>query len=215
MTTTTERAPRPVPGPARDYHFPHFERGVLPNGLRLVVAPIHRLPVATVLAVVDAGALWDPIGREGTASMVAKLLLEGAGALDGADLTEQFERIGATVESGADWDAAVVSLTVTSQHLAGAVPLFADVLRRPTFRPREIDRLKGELEACTAAERRSSDQITTATKECKDSLNDARSLARVRGDRVDKLEESARVGQVELQDAKSNLMKLKTDRPRS
>jgi zinc protease len=144
MTVASERAPRPVPGPARDYHFPHFERAVLPNGLRLVVAPIHRLPVATVLAVVDAGALWDPTGREGVASLVAKLLLEGAGALDGADLTEQFERIGATVEAGADWDAAVVSLTVTSQHLAGAVPLFADVLRRPTFRPREIDRLKGE-----------------------------------------------------------------------
>jgi zinc protease len=144
MTIATERPPRPVPGQARDYHFPHFERAALPNGLRLVVAPIHRLPVATVLAVVDAGALWDPTGREGTASVVAKLLLEGAGALDGADLTEQFERIGATVESGADWDAAVVSLTVTSQHLAGAVPLLADVLRRPTFRPREIDRLKGE-----------------------------------------------------------------------
>ncbi|HET9426177.1 MAG TPA: pitrilysin family protein [Gemmatimonadaceae bacterium] len=142
--TASARPPRPVPGPAREYHFPHFERAELPNGLRIVVAPITRLPIATVLAVVDAGALWDEKRREGTAPLTAKLLLEGAGTLDGAELTERFERLGATIEAGADWDASVVSMTATSQHLPEAFGLFADVLRRPLFRPREVDRLKSE-----------------------------------------------------------------------
>jgi zinc protease len=135
---------RPTPGPTREYHFPKFERTALANGLRLIVAPIHRLPIVTVLAVVDAGALWDARGREGTAPLVARLLLEGAGTLDGAELTEGFEQLGATIESGADWDASVVSMTVTSQRLAPAMDLFATVLRRPQFRPREVDRLKAE-----------------------------------------------------------------------
>lgn len=140
----TERSQRPVPGPPRDYRFPFFERASLPNGLRIVVAPIRRLPIATILAVVDAGALWDEPGREGSAALTAKLLLEGAGTLEGAELTERFERLGATIESGADWDASVVAMTVTSRHLTGAMDLFASVLRRPLFRPREIDRLKAE-----------------------------------------------------------------------
>jgi zinc protease len=138
------RAPRPVPGPAREYQFPRSERTSLSNKLRLVVAPIHRLPIVTVLAVVDAGALLDPAGREGTGPLTAKLLLEGAGDLGGAELAERFEEIGATIESGADWDAAVISMTVLSQHLTKAMELFATVLRWPAFRPREVERLKAE-----------------------------------------------------------------------
>lgn len=138
------RAPRPIPGATREYHFPRFERATLANGLRFIVAPIHRLPIVTVLAVVDAGALWDAAGREGTAPLTARLLLEGAGELDGAELTERFEQLGATIESGADWDAAVISMTVTAQRLDPAMDLFATVLRKPLFRQREIERLKAE-----------------------------------------------------------------------
>jgi zinc protease len=145
MTTATiSRQPRPIPGPPRDYHFPRFDRETLPNKLRLVIAPIRRLPIVTVLAVVDAGALWDPKQREGIAPLTAKLLREGAGNLDGADLTERFEELGATIESGADWDAAVVSMTVMSDHLPKAMELFAAVLRQPAFRQREVERLKAE-----------------------------------------------------------------------
>lgn len=144
MTATVERPARPTPGPSRDYRFPRFERAVLANGMRIIVAPIHRLPIASVLAVIDGGALWDAAGREGTAPLTAKLLLEGAGDLEGAELTERFERLGATIEAGADWDAAVVSMTATSQHLEEAFELFATVIRRPLFRQREIERLKAE-----------------------------------------------------------------------
>ena len=140
----SSRAVRPVPGATREYHFPRFERARLSNGLRLIVAPIHRLPIVTVLAVVDAGALWDAAGREGTAPLTARLLLEGAGDFDGAELTERFEQLGATIEAGADWDASVVSMTVTSQRLEPAMDLFATVLRKPLFRQREIERLKAE-----------------------------------------------------------------------
>lgn len=144
MTATTTRPARPIPGAPRPYHFPRFERESLPNGLRIIVAPIRRLPIASVLAVVDGGALWDVAGREGTATLCAKLLLEGAGDLEGAELTERFEKLGATIEAGADWDASIVSMTATSQHLPEAFGLFASVLREPLFRPREIERLKAE-----------------------------------------------------------------------
>lgn len=144
MTTAAARPPRPVPGPSREYHFPRFERSALPNGMAVIVAPIRRLPIVTVLAVVDAGAVWDSRGNEGVAQLTAKLLLEGAGAFDGAELTEAFERLGATIETSADWDCAIVSMTVTSERLDEAFALFADVLRQPSFPLREIERLKSE-----------------------------------------------------------------------
>src|SRR5579862_9178761 len=148
MTSSTDaRTSRPTPGPVREYHFPRVERLALANGLAIIVAPLPRLPIATVLAVVDGGASWDRPGREGLAQLVAKLLLEGTGALDGGAVVERFEQLGATVDASADWDTAALSMTVTSPRFDPAFELFADVLRRPAFRDRELDRLKAERRA--------------------------------------------------------------------
>src|ERR1044072_6265163 len=114
---TLMRQPRPTPGPSRGYRVLRFDCPALSNKLRLVVAPIQRLPIVTVLAVVDAGALWDPKRREGTAPLTAKLLLEGAGELDGAELTDRFEEHGATIESRAELVASVLSMTGMRGHI--------------------------------------------------------------------------------------------------
>jgi hypothetical protein len=64
--SSLDAAARPLPVRPRAYHFPAFERRTLANGLRLVVAPVPKLPVVTVLALVDAGAVCDPRGRRGS-----------------------------------------------------------------------------------------------------------------------------------------------------
>ena len=56
---------RPQPGLPRAYRFPEFDRRTLPNGMRLIVAPVHKLPVVSIIAVVEAGATSDPRGQEG------------------------------------------------------------------------------------------------------------------------------------------------------
>ena len=144
MTAIVTKASRPVPGLPREYHFPRFERRTLDNGLKLVVAPVKKLPLATVLVLVDAGAVCDPEGREGTAQLVAKLLIEGTKQYDGAELTEQFERLGASIDASADWDSAEVAMTSLSEHLPAAFKLLGQVLTTPAFRVREIQRLKAE-----------------------------------------------------------------------
>ena len=137
-------APRPAATAPRDYHFPRFERATLPNGLRLVVAPVRKLPLVTVLAVVEAGATAEPAGKYGLASLTAQLLLEGAAGLDGAALADRFERLGASVEASADWDIAGVSLTALRAQLPEVLALLRDLLRAPTFPAREVERLREE-----------------------------------------------------------------------
>ncbi len=141
---TIGRATRPQPSEPREYQFPRFERRRLENGVELVVASVTKLPLVTVAVLVDAGAVCDAAGREGTAQLVAKLLLEGTATSDGAELTERFERLGASVDAHADWDAAAVTLTALSEHLPAAFDLLGEVLRTPAFRPREVERLKAE-----------------------------------------------------------------------
>src|SRR3954470_22926632 len=134
MTAPAAKAPRPIPGPPREYHFPRFERRQLENGVKLVVARVTKLPLATVVLLVDGGAVCDPAGREGTAQLTAKLLLEGTERSEGAELIERFESLGASVDAAADWDAAAVTMTALSEHLPQAFELLGEVIRTPAFR---------------------------------------------------------------------------------
>lgn len=135
---------RPKPGPARTYQFPKFHDQVLSSGIRLVVAPVDKLPVVTVLVVVDAGSSNDPSGKEGVAVLTARSLLEGNSRYDGAELAERFEQLGTSLESGADWDSAFISITVLTEKLSEALQLLGEVVTTPLFPEREIDRLKAE-----------------------------------------------------------------------
>ncbi len=135
---------KPEPAPPRDYHFPAFSEERLPNGIRIVVAPVTKLPLVTVLALLEAGAATEPDGQSGVASLTAQLLMEGAAGLDGAALAERFEQLGAAVEAHADWDIAEVSITTMTHRLPDALSLVRDLICSPTFPEREVDRLKEE-----------------------------------------------------------------------
>ena len=135
---------RPKPGPVRSYRFPEFIDQKLPSGIRVVTAPVRKLPVVTVLVIIDAGSTNDPTDKEGVAALTAGLLLEGTARLNGAALTEKFERLGTSLESGADWDSAFVKITALSDKLEAATILLGEALSEPAFPEREVERLKAE-----------------------------------------------------------------------
>jgi zinc protease len=135
---------RPTPGVPRQYTFPTVERTTLSNGLRIAVARMPRLPLVTVLALVDAGSSCDSAGCEGAAALTALALGEGTAKLSGGDLVEQFERLGTGFDSGIDWDDAVAQLTVTPERLGAAVKMLGEVLTAPAFRSADLERLKRE-----------------------------------------------------------------------
>ena len=135
---------RPRAGPPRNYQFPKFHSETLAGGIRLLVAPVEKLPIVTVLVVIDTGSSNDPSGKDGIARLTAKALLEGSRNYDGAQLAEKFEQLGTSLEAGADWDSTVVKITVLSERLEPALRLLGEVLTTPVFPEREVERLKAE-----------------------------------------------------------------------
>ena len=91
-----------------------------------MTAPVKKLPIVTILVVVDAGSVAEPRGKEGIASLTAAGLLEGTNQFDGAELAQKFEQLGTSLESGADWDSAFVTITVLSEKLEEATRLLGD-----------------------------------------------------------------------------------------
>jgi zinc protease len=117
---------------------------MLANGMRLIVAPMPRLPLVTVLPLGDAGPVKEAPGFEGVAALLARALAEGADALDGAEITARFEALGTAFDASADWDSSVARLTVTRSRLEEALALFATVLRGATFPEADVARRRDE-----------------------------------------------------------------------
>ena len=116
----------------------------LDNGLGVIVAPVHKLPIVSAALVVDAGAAAEQLSAGGVAQLTARMLLESTRKRNGDAVGEQFERWGAAVGATADWDAAMLSMTVLVPRLDEAMALFAEVLLEPAFPERELARLKAE-----------------------------------------------------------------------
>ena len=137
-------ATRPIPGPAREYHFPAFTKSILANGITVIVARVTKLPLVSVATLLGSTALADAPGKEGLAELTAQALREGTDQRNGVRLALDLEKLGTSLETGADWDSTVASMTVLRANLDRAFEIFAETLTSPAFRVEDIERLKSE-----------------------------------------------------------------------
>jgi zinc protease len=142
--STLDRSVAPPPATPRPYHFPHVARRTLANGLELLVAENHNAPLVSMRALIRSGADRDTAAVAGLASLTSELLDEGAGNRDAVALAEAAGLLGASLATGADWDASYISFDVLSRHTDATVELFADVVRRPVFPGDALERVRTE-----------------------------------------------------------------------
>lgn len=136
------RATAPAPSAPRPYKFPNVERLTLDNGLRVLVAPTTSAPLVTVRAVIRSGGAHDPANHAGLATLAADLVDEGAGKRTAIQIAEELGNLGASLDSGADYDASFVALDILNTQLARGFDIFADVVRRPKFANADFAREK-------------------------------------------------------------------------
>jgi zinc protease len=135
-----QREKPPAPGAPVTFHPPVPAERTLPNGLRVVVASDHSLPLVSAELVVGQGAAADPQSLPGVASMTASLVTKGAGNLTAPEIARGIEDLGGSLDSAAAQDFSDLSLTVERSQLDHAMPIFALTARRPTFAPAELER---------------------------------------------------------------------------
>jgi predicted Zn-dependent peptidase len=142
LQAQADRSRPPKPGPVRDLKLPPVERLALSNGVSVLLVGMHEVPVVEVILVLRAGAVADPVGREGLAAMTADMLDEGASGTNALALADAVDFLGATLATGSSWDASTVRLRVPTARLEPALALMADVALRPDFPEAELARLR-------------------------------------------------------------------------
>jgi zinc protease len=146
------RMPAPALGAITDLKFPKVQRAKLKNGMQVVYAMRNAVPITQVSLNFDAGNAADPRDRLGTQALMLGLLDEGAGALNSTQIAEAQERLGATISSSASMDTTTIGLFSLSANLAPSLALYADIIQRPVFDPKEVERLRNQQLSRVAAE---------------------------------------------------------------
>jgi len=137
-----DRSSLPRPGPERPFAFPQMLRRRLSNGIDAWTAEQHDVPLVSVIALVRAGAAFDPPDRPGLAALTADLLDEGCGDLDALALHETIGRLGAQVDTEVGADAALLGLTTLGRFAQPAFRVLADMLAVPRLDEKDFERVR-------------------------------------------------------------------------
>ena len=143
----------PVVSSFPDLSFPSLQRGKLKNGIEVVLAERHAVPVVQLKLLLDSGYAADQGHKLGTASFTAGMLSEGTKTLDSLAIARRGEQLGANIGAGCDLDTCSVGLDSLKSQLDPALALWTDVLRNPAFHAADIARLRGQWLANIAQEK--------------------------------------------------------------
>ncbi|WP_425410808.1 M16 family metallopeptidase [Hyphococcus sp.] len=147
-TTATSSLDRTTGLPAvnstPDLVFPDVQETTLRNGVKVVLAERHTVPIVEVAVQFDAGYAADSVegGKLGASSFTASMLDEGTERRSATDIAAELEGLGATLNAGANLDMSTVQLSALKENLRPSLDILADVIRNPEFSNEEIEKLR-------------------------------------------------------------------------
>ncbi|RME94823.1 MAG: insulinase family protein [Verrucomicrobia bacterium] len=125
----------------------------LPNGLRLLLKEDRRLPFVEFQLVVRGGVLSETVRNNGITHLLARMLLQGAGGLDGEEIATRIESVGGHLDSFSGNHSFGLSAETLRDDLTMALELLALVLLQPTFPADHLERERAHQLAAIRAQR--------------------------------------------------------------
>ncbi len=126
-----------------------LHRLVLPNGLRVLLAPQRAAPVVGVAVHVDVGFRSEPEGRTGFAHLFEHLMFQGSESLEKLAHFHHVQGAGGTFNGATHQDYTDYYQVLPGAALERALFLEADRLRAPTLTPEnlrnQVDVVKEEI----------------------------------------------------------------------
>ncbi len=140
-----DRSKKPVLGPEPGMVLPQLQRATLSNGLKVILAEVHKTPLVQVNLLVRGGWSADQKGRYGTASFAMRLQDEGTKTRTALQISDEAQGLGAQLNTGSSLDNCTVSLNALKARLDPSLDLFADVVLNPSFPTDEIERQRKQV----------------------------------------------------------------------
>jgi zinc protease len=115
------------------------KRVVLDNGITIIVKSNPTTPAVSLLVGVRTGAYHDPVDREGTAALCARVLDRGTVTRSADAIADDLDGRGASLSVVAGRHQIALAATCLAEDFAPVLALVADVARHPRFADSEIE----------------------------------------------------------------------------
>jgi zinc protease len=135
-----DRSQAPNTGTPPELKLPKLQRATLSNGLKIVLAERHEVPLVNFRLATDAGFASDASTSPGTANLAMQVLTDGTRTRNALQISDELEALGATLRGSSNLDLSFVSLSALTSKLDPSLDLFADVVLNPSFPETEVKR---------------------------------------------------------------------------
>ncbi len=123
------------------FTVPAYEKFTLKNGLTIFLMEQHEVPTISVSAVMQAGAIYDG-EKNGLASLTADGLQFGTKSYTKAQIEEQLDFLGASLNTYASKESAGLSAKFAKVDQDKVLPILKEVLLSPSFNEEEFEKEK-------------------------------------------------------------------------
>jgi zinc protease len=128
-----DRSKAPALGTPPELRLPKLQRATLANGLKVILAERHDVPLVDFWMATDAGYAADQFTNPGTAKLMGTLLIDGTRTRSALEINDQVGLLGAQLGGYSNLDFSYVRLSALKAHLDPSLELFADVILNPSF----------------------------------------------------------------------------------
>jgi zinc protease len=136
------RRVQPNPDPLPQLRLPSIETHQLSNGLLLAVCKRDHLPLMSLQLVVLAGEAQSPDEVPGTATLAARMILQGTDLISAEDVQARIEAIGGEFTTSTQLDYSQFTFNFLEDYLDQALQILAPLLLQPAFPRRQLDVVK-------------------------------------------------------------------------
>jgi zinc protease len=147
---------------APSLNLPDLQRAKLSNGIEVVLAERHDVPVVRLRLVADGGYASDSADTLGLAQLAMDVLDEGTTTMSSLELAAELEKLGASLSSSTNLDTSSVYLTTLSTTLEPSLDIWADVVKAPAFAKEELERRRKQQ--LTSIEQEKTQPFSTALR---------------------------------------------------
>ena len=135
-----DRSKAPEVGAPPELKLPKLQHATLSNGLKVILAERHEIPLVDFWLNLDAGYAADQFASAGTASMAMALLSGGTKTRTALQISDEQELLGARLSARSNLDLSVVQLSALKSKLDPSLDLFADMILNPVFPAADFNR---------------------------------------------------------------------------
>lgn len=121
------------------------EEHVLPNGLKVLIAPIHLAPVVSVWAFYRVGSRHEQIGITGVSHWVEHMLFKGTPKFPKGQIARLIQKHGGTLNGHTTYDHTAYFETLPKENWTIALDIEADRMTNALFDPQETELERGVI----------------------------------------------------------------------